>query len=88
MTEEIINKKANDDFLSHRYSTKIHRRKTVSVMVGDVAIGSDHPVSVQSMTNTLTTDVKATITLPRTRDATYRSHPRVAQVNTPFIFRN
>ena len=29
--------------------------------VGDVKIGGDNPISVQSMTNTLTTDVKATI---------------------------
>ena len=30
-------------------------------MVGDVAVGGDAPISVQSMTNTLTTDVKATV---------------------------
>jgi len=58
MTEPITNIIASDELLSHRYSTKIHRRKTVSVMVGDVAIGSDHPVSVQSMINEDTLDIE------------------------------
>ena len=40
---------------------EIKRRKTKIVSVGDVKIGGDNPISVQSMTNTLTTDVKATI---------------------------
>ena len=39
----------------------IKRRKTKVVRVGSVKIGGDNPISVQSMTNTLTTDVKATI---------------------------
>ena len=30
-------------------------------MVGKVPVGGDSPISVQSITNTLTTDVKATI---------------------------
>ena len=30
-------------------------------MVGDVSVGGDSPISVQSMTNTLTTDIKATV---------------------------
>ena len=36
------------------------RRKSVPVMVGDVAIGGDRPVVVQSMTNTDTADVEGT----------------------------
>lgn len=40
---------------------KNSRRKTKQVMVGDVAIGDGAPVSVQSMTNTKTRDVAATI---------------------------
>jgi len=40
---------------------EIHRRKTKVVSVGKVKIGGDNPISVQSMTNTLTTDVKETI---------------------------
>ena len=39
----------------------IKRRKTRVVNVGDVLIGGDNPISVQTMTNTLTTDVKSTI---------------------------
>src|SRR3990172_1671947 len=36
------------------------RRKTVACSVGTVAIGSDHPIVVQSMTNTDTADAAAT----------------------------
>lgn len=36
------------------------RRTTPTVRVGDVMLGSDHPVRVQSMTNTNTEDVEAT----------------------------
>ena len=40
---------------------KINRRKTRVVNVGDVLIGGDNPITVQTMTNTLTSDVKATL---------------------------
>ncbi|MGO4910098.1 flavodoxin-dependent (E)-4-hydroxy-3-methylbut-2-enyl-diphosphate synthase [Pseudorhodobacter sp. W20_MBD10_FR17] len=39
----------------------IERRKSRQIMVGKVAVGGDAPISVQTMTNTLTTDIKATI---------------------------
>ena len=39
----------------------IKRKKTKEINVGDVNIGGDNPISVQSMTNTLTTNVKETI---------------------------
>ena len=39
----------------------IQRKKTRKIKVGNVEVGGDSPISVQSMTNTLTTDVKATI---------------------------
>jgi len=39
----------------------IKRRKTRQIMVGNVAVGGDAPISVQSMTNTETTDVAATV---------------------------
>ena len=42
-------------------SSFISRRKTRKIMVGNVAVGGDAPISVQSMTNTETTDVKATV---------------------------
>ena len=38
----------------------ITRRKTVTVEVGGVAVGSDHPIVVQSMTNTDTADAAGT----------------------------
>ena len=47
--------------MSVRPFRDIKRRKTKVVYVGDVKIGGDNPISVQSMTNTLTTDTKATI---------------------------
>ena len=47
--------------MSIRPFRDIKRRKTKVINVGDVKIGGDNPISVQSMTNTLTTDVKATI---------------------------
>jgi (E)-4-hydroxy-3-methylbut-2-enyl-diphosphate synthase len=37
------------------------RRKTRQLMVGSVGVGSDYPISVQSMTTTLTADVNATL---------------------------
>ncbi|MFS8665469.1 MAG: flavodoxin-dependent (E)-4-hydroxy-3-methylbut-2-enyl-diphosphate synthase, partial [Limnochordales bacterium] len=36
------------------------RRRTVTVNVGGVPIGGDHPIVIQSMTNTDTADVDAT----------------------------
>ncbi|NQY02087.1 MAG: flavodoxin-dependent (E)-4-hydroxy-3-methylbut-2-enyl-diphosphate synthase [Halieaceae bacterium] len=39
----------------------IKRRKSRQIMVGDVPVGGDAPISVQSMTNTETCDVPATV---------------------------
>ena len=39
----------------------IHRRKSVTAKIGNVSVGSDAPVVVQSMTNTDTADVASTI---------------------------
>ena len=47
--------------MSIRPFREIKRAKTKVIDVGDVKVGGDNPISVQSMTNTLTTDVKATI---------------------------
>ena len=47
--------------LDRRYDTKIHRRVTRTVMVGDVPIGSDHPVVVQSMINEDTLDIEGSV---------------------------
>ena len=40
---------------------EIKRKKTKKIKIGNVEVGGDAPISVQSMTNTLTTNVKATI---------------------------
>ena len=40
---------------------EVKRRKTRVVKVGKVLVGGDSPITVQSMTNTLTTDAKSTI---------------------------
>jgi len=37
------------------------RRKTHTVMIGDVPVGSDHPIALQTMTTTNTRDVEATV---------------------------
>jgi len=43
------------------FESPIKRRSTRQIMVGDVPVGGDAPISVQSMTNTETTDVDATV---------------------------
>jgi len=47
--------------MSLRPFRDIKRKKTKVINVGDVKIGGNNPISVQSMTNTLTKDVKSTI---------------------------
>ena len=47
--------------MSLRPFRNIKRKKTKVIRVGSVKIGGDNPISVQSMTNTLTKDTKSTI---------------------------
>ncbi|MDR3528880.1 MAG: flavodoxin-dependent (E)-4-hydroxy-3-methylbut-2-enyl-diphosphate synthase [Rhizomicrobium sp.] len=47
--------------MSVRSYRDIHRRKSRQIHVGSVAIGGDAPISVQTMTNTVTSDARATI---------------------------
>jgi (E)-4-hydroxy-3-methylbut-2-enyl-diphosphate synthase len=47
--------------MSVRPYRDIHRRPSRRIHVGDVPVGGDAPISVQTMTNTLTADVKATV---------------------------
>src|SRR5690348_2182683 len=76
------------------------RRKTVTTVVGGVRVGSSHPVVVQSMTNTDTADVTATVAQVRAlhqagselvrvtvnNDAAAQAVPDiVAQVDVPVI---
>ena len=44
--------------MSLRPYRDINKKKTKEIKVGTVKIGGNNPISVQSMTNTLTTDVK------------------------------
>jgi (E)-4-hydroxy-3-methylbut-2-enyl-diphosphate synthase len=47
--------------MSVRPYRDIHRRKSRQVRVGSVLVGGDAPITVQTMTNTLTADAAATI---------------------------
>src|SRR6201994_3194423 len=47
--------------MSIRAYRDIHRRKSRQIMVGKVAVGGDAPITVQTMTNTVTGDARATI---------------------------
>ena len=43
------------------FQPTIKRRESTKIYVGNVPIGGDAPIAVQSMTNTRTTDVEATV---------------------------
>jgi len=43
------------------FTSPIKRRKSRQIMVGNVPVGGDAPIAVQSMTNTDTCDVAATV---------------------------
>ena len=47
--------------MSIRPFRDIKRKKTKIISVGDIKIGGNSPITVQSMTNTLTTNIKDTI---------------------------
>ena len=51
------------------YSYNLYRRKTRKIKVGDLFIGGDAPISVQSMTNTPTADFEATLAQVRALEA-------------------
>ncbi len=82
------------------HESPIQRRKTRQIHVGKVAIGGDAPISVQSMTNTETRDVAATVAQIRRLEAVGADIVRVsvpsmdaaeafkairAQVETPLV---
>ncbi len=61
---------ATDWASNPRYATTLKRRKTRSVRVGDIWIGSEHPVVVQSMINEDTLDIEgATAGIRRLHEA-------------------
>ena len=67
---------------SRRYDTKIRRRVTRTVMVGDVPIGSEHPIAVQSMINEDTLDIDGSVAgILRLADAGCE----IVRVTTPSI---
>src|ERR1700727_2285856 len=45
--------------------SSIHRRKTPTVLVGSLQMGPDYPIRIQSMTDTPTADVEATLVQTR-----------------------
>lgn len=47
--------------MNKQMASPIRRRQSRKIWVGDVPVGGDAPISVQSMTNTETTDVAATV---------------------------
>jgi (E)-4-hydroxy-3-methylbut-2-enyl-diphosphate synthase len=51
----------HEDAAHYRPWRTIDRRKSRKIRVGDVEVGGDAPITVQSMTNTLTADAAATI---------------------------
>ncbi|WP_118136750.1 flavodoxin-dependent (E)-4-hydroxy-3-methylbut-2-enyl-diphosphate synthase [Oceanicella sp. SM1341] len=78
----------------------IYRRKSRQIHVGKVAVGGDAPISVQTMTNTPTTDVAATVAQIRRceevgvdivrvsvpdRESSAALKDIVAQVNVPVV---
>lgn len=60
--------------------SRMARRTTVTVHVGDLALGSQHPIRVQSMTNTKTEDVSETI---RQIWQLYDAHCEIVRITVP-----
>tara|TARA_B000000460_G_scaffold56169_1_gene37304 strand:+ start:1269 stop:2393 length:1125 start_codon:yes stop_codon:yes gene_type:complete len=60
----------------------IKRRKSRQIMVGNVPVGGGAPISVQSMTNTDTTDIKATIN--QTKELA-KAGADIVRISTPDI---
>ncbi|MBU6354519.1 MAG: 4-hydroxy-3-methylbut-2-en-1-yl diphosphate synthase, partial [Cyanobacteria bacterium REEB498] len=58
MTASLASVSAPEAVPNPRYDTVIRRRATRSVRVGAIAIGSEHPVVVQSMINEDTLDIE------------------------------
>ena len=64
--------------MSYRPYQEIIRRKSRRVYVGKVPVGDGAPITVQTMTNTLTTDVAGTVAQIRRAEAGRRRHrPRL-----------
>jgi hypothetical protein len=64
------------------HTSPIVRRMTRRIMVGNVPVGGDAPISVQSMTNTETTDVAATVAQVR---ALEKAGADIVRVSVPSL---
>ena len=53
--------------MNYRPYQQITRRRSRQIFVGPVPVGGDAPITVQTMTNTLTTDVAGTVAQIRRR---------------------
>ena len=62
------------------FQSNIKRRKSRSIQVGSVTVGGDAPISVQSMTNTETCDVEATV---RQINAIQKAGADIVRVSIP-----
>ena len=62
------------------FRPEIKRRKTRQIMVGNVPVGGDAPIAVQSMTNTDTCDVDATV---RQIEALQNAGADIVRVSVP-----
>ena len=86
--------------MSYRPYQQIERRRSRQIHVGPVAVGGDAPITVQTMTNTLTSDAAATIAQIQraeaagvdivrvpvpTRKAPRRCRRSCAQVSVPIV---
>jgi (E)-4-hydroxy-3-methylbut-2-enyl-diphosphate synthase len=86
--------------MNYRSYQQIDRRKSRQISVGSVKVGGDAPISVQTMTNTLTTDVAGTVAQIRLaekagvdivrvscpdQESTAALKEIVAQVNVPIV---
>ncbi len=86
--------------MSYRPYQHIERRRSRQIHVGPVAVGGDAPITVQTMTNTLTSDVAATVAQIRLSEAagvdivrvscpdqesTAALHDIVRQVSVPIV---
>lgn len=65
-----------------QHQSPIQRRKSRQIMVGGVAVGGDAPVAVQSMTNTDTCDVEATV---QQVEAIARAGADIVRVSVPTL---
>lgn len=86
--------------MNYRAYQQIDRRRSRQISVGPVKVGGDAPISVQTMTNTLTTDVAGTVAQIRLaekagvdivrvscpdQESTAALKDIVAQVNVPIV---